>query len=438
MSQVKPHEEILLQSLQEFSDLPVEAVLKQDILREGLSFSADSLRIASGYKPKDYFIFSFDLIPIEEMEQEEHLKAPEEICLFGGTRELRETIVSVRVNPKSPYKVDLLEGKLKLFLESSEICELSYHPVPAYYDRELSSKKKISEIAPVIEWGYLVYLTVYRLCDYFKKEEQCQFCDLNRNYQQQRKAKKQYTGIKSEEDILEALQAIFEEDKVSQAITVTGGAILDHLRGKNEVQFYSKYARAIRERFHDRWILKAVVQAFERSEVEELHNAGFEIYHPNFEVWDKELFPKICPGKMRFIGRDNWIRRIEESAEIFGPHNVIPNFVGGVEMNKNYGFTEVEAAVESTTEGLEFFMSRQIMPRFTSWCPEPYSKLGPQEAPPLRYYLRLLQEFRRVFYENKLPYPKGYGPVGPGKAVFSVSSFMDVLGDPSFRSTRVA
>ena len=62
-----------------FPSLPREAILKQDILREGLSFSGDSLRVASGYKPKDYFIFSFDLVPIKDMNQEEHLRAPEEI-----------------------------------------------------------------------------------------------------------------------------------------------------------------------------------------------------------------------------------------------------------------------------------------------------------------------------------------------------------------------
>ena len=45
----------------EFPDIPMEAIVKQDVLRLGVRFTKDSLRIASGYKPKDYFIFSFDL-----------------------------------------------------------------------------------------------------------------------------------------------------------------------------------------------------------------------------------------------------------------------------------------------------------------------------------------------------------------------------------------
>ncbi len=415
--------------LDDFSDLPAEAIIKQDVLREGLSFSEDSLRIATGYKPKDYFIFSFDLIPIAEMEQNENLRAPEEIKISGGTRQLRDTVISVRVNPRSPYRVDLKEGKLQLLCLDSPIAEVCYHPVPNFYNRPLQSGKSMGEIAPVIEWGYLIYLTVYRLCQYFNKEEQCQFCDLNKNYKQQRQAGRAYTGVKSVEEIIEALSWISEDDKqgISEAITITGGAILKPLRGEDEVTFYSKYAHAIREKFGNRWILKAVVQAFEQSDVKRLHDSGFNIYHPNFEVWDEKLFPRVCPGKERFIGRDGWINRVVESADIFGPANVIPNFVGGVEMNRNYGFSEVEPAIASTAEGLDFFMSKGIMPRFTTWCPEPYAKLGPQPAPPLEYFCRLLQEFKACFYRHKLPKPKGYGPTGVGNAVFSVSAFMDVL-----------
>ncbi|MCG8335884.1 MAG: hypothetical protein MJE63_15320, partial [Proteobacteria bacterium] len=58
----------------EIPDIPLEAVIKQDVLRLGVRFSKDSLCVASGYKPKDYFIFSFDLATLEDLKQEgEHL-----------------------------------------------------------------------------------------------------------------------------------------------------------------------------------------------------------------------------------------------------------------------------------------------------------------------------------------------------------------------------
>ena len=154
---------VLEQAFADYETLPKEAILKQDILREGLAFTPDSLRVAGGYKPKDYFIFSFDLVPITSMQQDENLKAPEEIKIFGGLWQLANTIVSVRVNPSSPYSIRISDGQLHLFVAHEPVCRVEYHPKPSHYDEKLSSGKPISEIAPVIEWGYLLYLTVYRL-----------------------------------------------------------------------------------------------------------------------------------------------------------------------------------------------------------------------------------------------------------------------------------
>ena len=159
-----------------------------------------------------------------------------------------------------------------------------------------------------------------------------------------------------------------------------------------------------------------------------LRDAGVRIYHPNFEIWDKRLFELYCPGKARHIGRDEWIHRILDAADVFGPEGVIPNFVAGVEMAPPAGFGSIEDAIRSTAEGLEFFMSHGVSPRFTTWCPEPMSVLGKdQSGAPLEYHIRLLQTYRDLRAKYNLPPPIGYGDPGLGNAVFSVSSFMDVL-----------
>ena len=416
--------------MQEFPDLPAEAVIKQDILRQGLAFSPDALRVASGYKPKDYFIFTFDLVPVAEMAQHAGFRAPEEIRMTGGPYDLRRTVVSTRVAPDSPYLVELREGKLTLSSEGAFLADLEFPPIPGYYGHTLSSGRKISEIAPAIEWGYLIYLTVYRLCQYWGRDEECRFCDLNENFRQQRANGREYTAVKEIEDIVEAMTLISEHDTVSRAYTVTGGSITRKLDGMREGEFYAQFAQAIESRFAGRWIPKAVVQALPTDEVKMLHDAGYRIYHPNYEVWDAELFSWICPGKDRYVGRDAWVKRILDAAEIFGPTNVIPNFVGGVEMAQPHGFTSVDEAVASTTEGLEFFMSHGVMPRFTTWCPEPTSNLGRQQGPPLEYFVKLLRAWRDTFEKHKLPVPPGYGKPGVGNAEFSVSAFMDVIRVP--------
>jgi hypothetical protein len=416
-----------------FPDLPPEAVVKEDLLRLGVDFGEEALRAAAGKKPKSYFIFSFDREPIAGMDREEHLRAPEEIALSGGPRGFRRTIVSVRLNPRSPYRVEPAGDGLVLCLDGEPLAGVGLQETPSYYRRLLASGKPIIEMAPTIEWGYLVYLTVYRKCQYFGKSEECHFCDINENFRQQVKAGRPYQTVKEPEEVVEALAIINEEDheRRTKAYTITGGAVTVKLKGETEADFYLRYAEAIEARFPGRWISKLVVQALPRPDLVRFREAGVRIYHPNYEVWDPRLFRLLCPGKERAIGRDEWIRRVVEAAEVFGPSRVIPNFVAGVELARPHGFQTVEEALRSTGEGLEFFMSKSIAPRFTVWCPEPLSELGSEQGPaPLEYHAGLLRLWRDTHARHRLPAPPGYGEPGPGRAVFSVSGFMDVM-DPA-------
>jgi hypothetical protein len=425
----------LVEALMErFPHIPPEAVLKEDLLRTGISFDASALsdNLDGEIKPKSYFIFSFDQKPLAQLGEAARRRPPEEIALTGGPWGLRRTIVSVRVNPDSPYEVARGEdGVLRLTLEGRDISDVGLPPMPEYYRHELSNGKTVMETAPTIQWGYLIYLTVLRLCQYFGAKEECGFCDINHNWRQHKQEGRPYTGVKPVDDVLEALALInrYDTAKASKAYTLTGGSVTSKVDGLAEADFYGRYAQAIEERFPGRWIGKVVAQALPRADVQRYKDYGISIYHPNYEVWDERLFKIICPGKERYVGRSEWHRRILDSAEVFGPTHVIPNFVAGVEMAKPFGFETIDEAIASTAEGLEYFMSRGITPRFTNWCPELATPLGQDnpEGAPLEYHIRLLEVYRETLERNGLKPPPGYGPPGPGNAVFSVSSFMDTL-----------
>ena len=419
--------------IERYPEIPPEAVLKEDLLRTGIAFDESALtdNLDGEVKPKSYFIFSFDQKPLAELGEAARRRPPEEIALHGGLYDLRRTIVSVRVNPTSPYAIAARDGSLRLSLDGRELAEVELPPMPDYYRHTLANGKTVMETAPTIEWGYLIYLTVLRLCQYFGAKEECQFCDINHNWRQHKKEGRPYTGIKPVEDVLEALAIIdrYDTQKASHAYTLTGGSVTSTVDGLEEADFYGRYAQAIEERFPGRWIGKVVAQALPKKEVQRYKEYGIAIYHPNYEVWDKRLFSIICPGKERYVGREEWHRRIFDAAEVFGPRNVIPNFVAGVEMARPFAFTSIDEAIASTTEGLDHFMSRGITPRFTTWCPEPTTPLGrdnPNGAP-LEYHVRLLGAYRDALHRHGLDPPPGYGEAGTGRAVFSVSSFMDVL-----------
>jgi hypothetical protein len=417
-----------------FAHIPREAVLKEDLLRSGIAFDESALtdNLDGEVKPKSYFIFSFDQKPLAQLGEAAKRRPPEEVALTGGPYALRRTIVSVRVNPDSPYRVARGgDTTLRLSLDGREIADVGLPPMPEYYRHALRNGKTVMETAPTIQWGYLIYLTVLRLCQYFGAHEECQFCDINHNWRQHKKEGRPYTGVKPVEDVLEALELIdrYDTAKASTAYTLTGGSVTSTVDGLAEADFYGRYAHAIEERFPGRWIGKVVAQALPRADVQRYKDYGITIYHPNYEVWDKRLFSLISPGKERYVGREEWHRRILDAAEVFGHRYVIPNFVAGVEMARPYGFATVDEAIASTVEGLDYFMSRGITPRFTTWCPEPTTPLGRDnpDGAPLEYHVRLLEAYRETLDRHGLEPPPGYGPPGPGNALFSVSSFMDTL-----------
>lgn len=416
---------------EEFPDIPAEAVFKEDLLRLGVWFTGDALRAAEDYARKSYFIFSFDRRPLADLDRLPRRGAPEEIRFSGGREDLSPTVVSVRLNPESPWVVDVTEeGQTVLELDGVTMADrVEFAPIPPYYGGSTSDGASLIETAPSIEWGYLLYLTVFRMCQYFNKGEECRFCDINSNFKQQRDDGRTYNAVKPVERIVEALSLILESGAEPGAYTLTGGAVTSELQGKGELEFYLPYAEAIEKAHPGRWIGKMVVQALPEDQVRRIRDAGIQIYHPNYEIWDEKLFEKICPGKTRYVGRQEWIDRILAAAEIFPPQDVIPNFVAGVETAPPHGFATEEEAWASTGEGLEFFMSRGVIPRFTTWCPEPLSGLGREGAQPasLRYHVGLLRLWRDTHERHALPAPRGYGRPGRGHAVFSVSAFMDVI-----------
>src|SRR6186997_3437461 len=123
----------LVESLMErFPHVPREAVLKEDLLRTGIAFDNAALtdNLDGDVKPKSYFIFSFDQKPLTQLGAAATFRPPEEVALSGGPYDLRRTIVSVRVNPESPYRIGRDgAGELRLSLEGRDLAAVELPPM---------------------------------------------------------------------------------------------------------------------------------------------------------------------------------------------------------------------------------------------------------------------------------------------------------------------
>ena len=412
----------------QYPSVPPEVITKEDVLRLGLSFSDAALEAAVACQLKAYHIFSFDRIKVGDMRSKESLRVPEEIKIAGGPYKLRPTVIATRVAYDSPYRVDLFEGRPALFKGEGMVGEVEYPRKPGYYDDVLEDGAISSELVPMAFWGHLAVAVVLRSCHYFGDGEECLFCDMNTNFQQQKESGRQYTAYKPLDKVTKVLKKIFHEKKEpeSHALLVSGGALTNKVQGRDDQDFYVRYVEGFKEVMGGRWPIVLQTVAKKKEECKRLKEAGVNVFHNNFEVWDKGLFKTLCPGKEKHIGRDEWIKRIVDSVDVFGEGGVCPTFVSGVEISKPHGFKNVPDAVKSSSEGLDFLMSHGVVPRLTQWCVEATSALAGQPPAPLEYHVRIAEVWYETWKKYNLPQIGGYGPMGPGRAVYSNSAFLDM------------
>ncbi len=132
-----------------YKSIPMEAIVKQDILRQGIHFLKEAFDVTGKYKTKDYFIFSFDHIPLSEIGEGADVQAPEEIKVSGGHFSLLPTVISTRNNPNSPYKVKKSpDGNPSLYLGETFLGNVEFPPLPSWYRHKTKNGKLPGETRP--------------------------------------------------------------------------------------------------------------------------------------------------------------------------------------------------------------------------------------------------------------------------------------------------
>ncbi|MCL5959361.1 MAG: radical SAM protein [Chloroflexi bacterium] len=415
-----------------FPEVPKEVIVKEDILRLGVRFSEEALQAGNDKRPRTYYIFSYDQTGLGEMEKQESSRAPDEIRLSQGPYQLRPTLVGSRFAKDSPYIVDVVDGKTVLREEGEVLAEVQYPPVPRYYSKAFEDGTLYSETMAVIGWGHRAFSTLLRVCGHWGKKQECKFCDLNANARSLKKSGRPYTMRKKVEQVAEAAAEVFlnqpDDEPRRLSLRLSGGSIIDPKSGLvADEDFYLEYVRAIKERIGNRWPLILQTNAKDKATCKKMREAGVDAHEANIEVWDKNLFNILCPGKAAHFGWDEWIKRVLDSVDVFGEGNVSPGMVAGVEMCQPWGFKEVDQAVKSMTEGIEFLMSRGVVPRIPVWCIEPLSALGDNRIPPLEYFIRVDKAWYETWKKYSLPPLRGF-QMGTGISVYQHTAALDFEG----------
>jgi hypothetical protein len=368
--------------LKTFQDTPQNIILHADILRRGIKLNDDLKRAGkescqTGIATKlQYVIMKEKDLPPSQF----HFKSD-------------ETTVDIKVNKKSPYEIkEFSKKKFQLYCGDKNFGEVRFTKRPKYADKKTSDGQDC-QFQLMQRGSFCLLVSPIDMCAYFKKGEACKYCILSPAMDIGIK-QNQVKAIPDYNILAEAVAIACEEDVMLRDLKLSGGALYDI---KKEAKYYKKCLEAILERIDPPEEITIFSQAFDKEDQKDLKEMGATNTIFNLEVWDERLWPKLLPGKSKSIGREKWIKHLEDAVDVFGRGHVGSSFVGGFECAPKPGFLTQDEAFESYLTAFEFLLKRDIVPWFTIWTPYPLIGGFKEEDPPeTEWYLQLGQKLHEL------------------------------------------
>jgi len=366
MTKLKKLEELFSR----YSDLPQEAIIKEEMLTHGFYW-------------------------------EKQLKIDEArgvLRLEGGPYSLRRTIIRLNKEPGSPYRIESNGEHLKVMdRETGDVIALA-QPFPqdsAYQDRTFSDGTLYSAIVSPDAEVTLV----------------------GSGHQ-----------IHDPARVADAVAEIFVKkqrppQEMPVCILIVAENFLEAV-GKQEETEILQYVDAIRDQIGNQVPILLEMSPLSAGIEERIHRHGVKARLSNLEVWDPTLFARLRAVKDQRMDWEERVRRILDQVYVYGWNAVFPKLNIGIEMSQPSGFKTVEEALASTSEGIRFFMMHGAVPNLIHWRAD--VKLAPAgQQPATEFFL----EVDRIWYDAWVKYgqdePCGY-LMGPGRSRYPDSGVYDI------------
>ncbi len=388
----------LIEAFKEYDYIDKTIILKSDMLRLGTKISQKALAEARKnphLRIKEYGIFSYDSSRKSATARDTF---PGGIFIKDGTAD--GTPVQLRMAEDTPYLIDFKDDIFSIIWNGEKIAEiLQFEEQADYYNRLFEDGTPYQAYVFSVGRDHL-QVTANKHCDYFSKGKQCLFCELTPFSSVQKKGGEKLVLRKQAEKVAEVLYAGFQEKRFRHML-LNGGTFLRPYQGKTEIEWYTGILDTIRERLRTWYPSCLQISALDDEGWKRIHDTGIPCIQPNIEVWGEKLFSIVCPGKHEAFGFNTWVKRVIKAVKFWGPGNVNPSFVAGVEMAQPFGFKNYKEAVKHTLEGHDFLMKNGVLPRQGGfWCIETGSKLAGNAPPPLEFYLELGRGYLELRYKN--------------------------------------
>jgi hypothetical protein len=374
--------------------LPQRARLKLDLMFEGVRYS-DALGEAAGYAFPNFYPYRFQPGEANPTGQSK-VTIPYLMSLADGT------LIRVKGNGASPWQVTGSRQagyQLVNDLSPDNCHDIDFDPLPEWMKQQTTDGFPMAQ-AGVSLHGDMAVINIAPGCDYFLqksvsgKSMRCSFCA----YGAPNERVDYYAQVIGEPGLppltyrrmQETLRQALDEREIRHIYLVAGSLTDWHQEGERFIEI----ARAVQQVNAQRIPVTCGSGALPLDILRQMHaeqlvdNVCF-----NLEVWSRDLFEKICPGKDRFVGYDQWIAALENAVGLWGRGRVYSAMVAGIEMEPEYGLGWEQAA-ERAIEGAGDLVGRGIIPIYSLYWPT-----GGRDHP--EYFSRLQAYFDRLNLEYR-------------------------------------
>ena len=361
-----------------------ELELKIAINDEGINFDPQIFRhLDLGGR------FQEEVICLFEMAYETHVG----IKFPSSFRSPHGLIFYLRWDRRSSYSFIYEKGTYYLAHHGEKLFVVEFLERPNYYNLKTSDGTSMSTIAQYIQEGS-VLISYSNECALKEKGQDCKFCNINAT--KDTYGESEGIGWKTPKQVGEAVAAAYREySDGPRRVNLTGGFVAE----RREVEYYLDVADAIREHtgLEDFNGTAAIGAPLDLDVIEKYKEAGYRTIASNIEIWDRNIFKAICPGKDQQCGGwDHWLKVLEHEVDVFGHGRVRSNIVAGIEPK------------DSTLEGIEYLASKGVIGLATVWNPNPGSALEGHRAPEPSWYFDLFRKISAIHRKYGFTYEQIY------------------------------
>lgn len=298
----------------------------------------------------------------------------------------------------APYILDIIDDKLMLLDGKETLEECFFKSKPEYYGKKTSRGTPMDEIGGT---GQVLNIGgSFGICQFWVEKIPCKYCN-GIGSGLPRETRKGGNSPEYLQDVYETIIEALKEKGRWTGFSAGGGSQphSDNSPYEKEVDEYIKSINVVKKIFGSKKApIRLVSSAFPEDQLLRLKEAGATAYEPHIEVWDEKIFKWLCPGKAKYYGRDYWINSAIKAVDIFGKGNVCTQIVGGAEFAGPYGFKNIDDAIKSNLDGVEFYAKHGVALTLhilrvgqTSY----FSRIK-HIAAPLEYYVRMSQGIRDI------------------------------------------